>query len=109
VPQWVLDEAAGRAPSTEPWRSWTPTEPPGQPRRTWTGIGVAALVVAVVGTAAVADHLGVLHELGHLVGLAHVSDPTQLMYPQSSGVLDLAAGDLTGLAQLGAGECVPDL
>jgi hypothetical protein len=52
----------------------------------------------------------VLHELGHLVGLAHVADPTQLMFPEASpGVVDFAAGDLTGLAQLGAGACVPQL
>lgn len=50
----------------------------------------------------------ILHELGHLVGLAHVADPTQLMYPKASpGVVDFAAGDLTGLSQLGAGACTP--
>jgi hypothetical protein len=51
----------------------------------------------------------VLHELGHLVGLDHVSDASQLMYPSTSGVLDFAAGDLTGLAALGQGKCVPGL
>ena len=52
----------------------------------------------------------VLHELGHLVGLAHVANPTQLMLPEASpGVVDFAAGDLTGLAQLGAGACVPEV
>ena len=51
----------------------------------------------------------VLHELGHLVGLDHVSDPGQLMYPEASGVADFAAGDLTGLARLGAGACVPEV
>lgn len=50
-----------------------------------------------------------LHELGHLVGLAHVNDPTQLMYPKSSGVYDYGPGDLTGLAQLGGGRCLPEL
>jgi hypothetical protein len=50
------------------------------------------------------------HELGHLVGLAHVTDPTQLMYPQTRpGVTDYAAGDLTGLATLGRGPCAPGL
>ncbi|MGY2001710.1 hypothetical protein [Blastococcus sp. SYSU DS1024] len=24
VPQWVLDEASGRAPTPEPWRTWSP-------------------------------------------------------------------------------------
>ena len=51
----------------------------------------------------------VLHEMGHLVGLDHVDDPIQLMYPESGTALDYATGDLTGLAQLGQGECVPDL
>ena len=52
----------------------------------------------------------VLHELGHLVGLTHVDDPDQLMYPEARGeVADFAAGDLTGLAALGRGACVPEL
>ncbi|WP_138732066.1 matrixin family metalloprotease [Modestobacter excelsi] len=52
----------------------------------------------------------VLHELGHVVGLDHVDDRTQLMDAQGSAdVLDFAAGDLAGLAQLGAGECAPGL
>ncbi|MGY1753854.1 matrixin family metalloprotease [Blastococcus sp. SYSU D01042] len=51
----------------------------------------------------------VLHELGHLVGLDHVDDPTQLMHPEAGAALDFAAGDLTGLVRLGQGECVPGL
>jgi len=52
----------------------------------------------------------VLHELGHLVGLGHVDDPEQLMYPEARReVPDLAPGDLTGLAALGSGACVPEL
>jgi hypothetical protein len=52
----------------------------------------------------------VMHELGHLVGLDHVDDDRQLMYPTSRGdVLDFAAGDRTGLAALGTGRCVPAL
>ncbi|MGY1840260.1 MULTISPECIES: matrixin family metalloprotease [unclassified Modestobacter] len=51
----------------------------------------------------------VLHEFAHLVGLDHVDDPTQLMYPATSVVLDFAAGDLTGLSRLGAGACAPAL
>jgi Matrixin len=52
----------------------------------------------------------VLHELGHLMGLAHVEDEQQLMHPEARrDVPDFAAGDLTGLAALGSGPCVPDL
>lgn len=50
----------------------------------------------------------VLHELGHLVGLDHVDDATQLMFSESRGdVLDYGSGDLAGLARLGAGACYP--
>ncbi|MEI4273436.1 peptidase [Klenkia sp. LSe6-5] len=51
-----------------------------------------------------------LHELGHVVGLAHVWDETQLMAATTrGGVLDFADGDLAGLAVLGAGACVPEV
>jgi hypothetical protein len=52
----------------------------------------------------------ILHELGHLVGLGHVDDDRQLMYPETrADVLDFAAGDLTGLSAVGSGQCVPAL
>jgi hypothetical protein len=52
----------------------------------------------------------VAHELAHIVGLEHVDDPTQLMYPQADPErLVFAAGDLTGLAKLGRGPCAPNL
>lgn len=58
-----------------------------------------------------AEAVGVIeHELAHLVGLAHVSDPTQLMDPRSHrGITTYQAGDRAGLAQLGTGACQPDL
>ncbi|SKB55138.1 hypothetical protein SAMN05660473_01305 [Arthrobacter sp. 49Tsu3.1M3] len=51
----------------------------------------------------------ILHELGHVVGLDHVDDPTQLMHAENSGLTGFAAGDLAGLALLGSGPCVPEL
>ncbi len=52
----------------------------------------------------------ILHELGHLVGLDHVDDASQLMYRQTNGeVTDFGAGDLRGLSQLGTGRCFPNV
>ena len=48
-----------------------------------------------------------MHELGHLVGLGHVDDPTQLMHAETGpGLTGFGAGDLRGLRQLGLGACV---
>ncbi|BBH16751.1 hypothetical protein Back2_10380 [Nocardioides baekrokdamisoli] len=47
----------------------------------------------------------VLHELGHLVGLAHVKDSHELMYAKNDGQLDFGPGDREGLALLGQGSC----
>ena len=50
------------------------------------------------------------HELGHVVGLDHVQDKGQLMYPESQPTVnDYQAGDRRGLARLGAGPCQPML
>lgn len=55
-------------------------------------------------------YLVVLHELGHLAGLAHVSEPGQLMYSEGSATLNgYQAGDLRGLRELGTGPCTPNL
>ncbi len=52
----------------------------------------------------------ITHELGHLVGLAHVDDEQQLMFPSARPLVNtLGRGDLTGLATLGSGRCFDDL
>jgi hypothetical protein len=43
----------------------------------------------------------VMHELGHLVGLAHVPVNTELMYPENIGQRTFGPGDREGLRQLG--------
>jgi hypothetical protein len=52
-----------------------------------------------------AEQAIVLHEFGHLVGLAHVQDKGELMYPEEIGLLDFGPGDLAGLARVGATDC----
>lgn len=47
----------------------------------------------------------VMHELAHLVGLAHVGDPSQLMFETHQGLAGFADGDLEGLRRLGNGPC----
>ncbi len=46
----------------------------------------------------------VLHELAHLVGLDHVDDRGELMYP-TGGRFEWGPGDLAGLQELGQGGC----
>jgi hypothetical protein len=45
----------------------------------------------------------VLHELGHVMGLAHVEDRNQLMAAVLPAAADLQAGDVAGLGRVGSG------
>lgn len=50
----------------------------------------------------------ILHELGHLVGLDHTSDRTQLMFSEAQfNVATYGDGDRRGLALLGRQACFP--
>ena len=58
------------------------------------------------GDAAGTVRLVAMHELGHLVGLGHVDDPTELMHAETGGTLTgFGPGDLRGLHELGSGDC----
>ncbi|NYE35622.1 hypothetical protein F4692_000726 [Nocardioides cavernae] len=47
----------------------------------------------------------VLHEVAHVVGLGHVSEPMELMYSDNTGQVELGPGDREGLARLGSLPC----
>jgi hypothetical protein len=68
-------------------------------------VGSGANQVRPGGGVGLTDVQLLLHELGHMMGLNHVTNPYEVMYPdinpQSQGQYE--AGDLGGLAQLGTG------
>jgi hypothetical protein len=45
------------------------------------------------------------HELGHLLGLDHVNDPHEVMYPWVRSLPGLGRGDVRGLRLAGQGGC----
>lgn len=47
----------------------------------------------------------VVHELAHVVGLGHVTEPMELMYGDNSGQVELGPGDREGLARVGSLPC----
>jgi hypothetical protein len=48
----------------------------------------------------------VMHEVGHMVGLAHVESDQELMDgDNNSGITDFGPGDRAGLRKLGSGPC----
>jgi hypothetical protein len=71
----------------------------------------APQLTAVQGTpqGAIDVEVTIEHELGHLVGLDHVSDPQQVMFASSQGLSGYGTGDLRGLAYEGSGSCHPEL
>lgn len=50
----------------------------------------------------------VAHELGHVVGLAHVADARELMHDSNLRLVNWGPGDLQGLAIAGDGGCEAD-
>ena len=47
----------------------------------------------------------VLHEIAHVVGLGHVSEPMELMFAANTGQVELGPGAREGLARLGSLPC----
>ncbi|TGN63902.1 matrixin family metalloprotease [Nocardioides eburneiflavus] len=64
----------------------------------------AFTATAVAGQPRVMEAI-VLHEVAHVIGLGHVSEPMELMYADNTGQVELGPGDREGLARLGSLPC----
>jgi hypothetical protein len=91
-----------------------PVSVPGRPDRLVYVTGTVVLDRSDLSVAKMPDRAEaqatIMHELGHLVGLGHTSDRTQLMFSEAQPkVKDFGAGDLRGLAILGTQPCYPNV
>jgi len=88
-------------------KSWTGPDGVAHPTQIVSGYTVFAATPALTGgfgpaTYATRDRM-LLHELGHIAGLIHTTDPNQVMYPIVDGRAgSYTAGDRAGLAHVGA-------
>jgi len=88
-------------------KSWTGPDGVAHPTQIVSGYTVFAATPALTGGFGPASYATrgrmLLHELGHIAGLMHTTDPNQVMYPIVDGRAgSYAAGDLAGLAHVGA-------
>lgn len=105
TPQRVVQLAGTTAGYTEPL--WVPV-PGREPQILEAGVALDRTHTYRPGFVP-NDGLGdlLLHELGHAVGLGHVGDPTQVMYPavNAASTGRFGSGDLAGLRRLAAYPC----
>jgi hypothetical protein len=78
VPQWVLDEAAGRPAAPEGWRGWAPEVKAStrRARRQWTRVRGALTLLVIVALGALAADLGLA-----VPGAADASSRTSYPHP----------------------------
>lgn len=118
--RWAPVLIAWSTPTETPELAGTTTGTGGSQQVTVTGNGASetAYVTGSVvldapqlrGAGSRAARAVLAHELGHVVGLNHVDDRSQLMYRESGlGISTYQDGDRRGLAQVGAGPCTPML
>lgn len=98
-----IDDLAGDVAGVTQSLSWTLAD------RTWrsfSAISLESTGETLARTGGNSAWAVLLHELGHSVGLAHVDDRAQLMFPTTwDGTADrYQQGDLAGLARVGRGN-----